>query len=175
MSCVLEFVCLVFAYACTSGKEFFFKSNLFLYSLHYAEACNEFAGPISASLRPGNIASFEETSQRWRVVGNTVSDLTGPRFEPQTSRSIDECVTARPIENSLFADNSSKIVFRWYRDGEELLNSDPNVRIESDGTLTLFVVTRADNGQYICEAENERGVVTEVTNVKVHGKKNWLQ
>ena len=73
------------------------KSNLSLYSLDYAEACNELAGPISASLRPGNTAPFEETSQRWRAVGNTVSDLTGPRFEPQTSRSRDERVTARPI------------------------------------------------------------------------------
>ena len=45
------------------------------------------------------------------------------------------------------------------------------MRIDADGTLTLYVVTRADNGQYICEAENERGVVTEVTNVEVHGKK----
>ena len=35
-------------------------------------------------------------SQRWRAVGNTVSDLTGPRFEPQTSRSREERVTARP-------------------------------------------------------------------------------
>ena len=35
-------------------------------------------------------------SQRRRAVGNTVSDLTGPRFEPQTSRSRDERVTARP-------------------------------------------------------------------------------
>ena len=72
------------------------KSNLSLYSLYYAEACNEFAGPISASLRPGNTAPFEEMSQRWRAVGNTVSDLTGPRFEPRTSRSRDERVTARP-------------------------------------------------------------------------------
>ena len=60
------------------------------------QACNEFAGPISASLRPGNTAPFEEMSQRWRAIGNTVSDLTGPRFEPQTSRSRDERVTARP-------------------------------------------------------------------------------
>ena len=72
------------------------KSNLSLYSLYYAEACNELAGPISASLRPGNTAPFEEMSQRWRAVGNTVSDLTGLRFEPQTSRSRDERVTARP-------------------------------------------------------------------------------
>ena len=67
-----------------------------LYSLDYAEACNELAGPISASLRQGNTAPFEEMSQRWRAVGNTVSDLTGPKFEPQTSRSRDERVTARP-------------------------------------------------------------------------------
>ena len=47
-------------------------------------------------LRPGNSAPFKEILQRWRVVGNTVSDLTGPRFEPQTSRSRDEHVTALP-------------------------------------------------------------------------------
>ena len=34
--------------------------------------------------------------QRWRAVGNIVSDLTGQKFEPQTSRSRDESVTARP-------------------------------------------------------------------------------
>ena len=51
-------------------------------------------------LRPVNRASFEEMSQRWRVVGNTVSDLTGPRFESQTSRSRDERVTAWPTDNS---------------------------------------------------------------------------
>ena len=77
------------------------KSNLSLYSLQYAEACNEFAGPISASLRQGNTDPFEEMSQRWRAVGNTVFDLTGPRFEAQTSRSRDERVTARPTGRSL--------------------------------------------------------------------------
>ena len=51
---------------------------------------------IFALLRPGNTASFEEMSQWWRAVGNTVSDLTGPRFKPQTSRSRDKRVTARP-------------------------------------------------------------------------------
>ena len=34
--------------------------------------------------------------QRYQAVGNTASDLTGPRFEPQTFRSRDERVTARP-------------------------------------------------------------------------------
>ena len=41
------------------------KSNLSLYSLYYAEAFNELAGPIFASLRLGNTASFEEMSQRF--------------------------------------------------------------------------------------------------------------
>ena len=72
------------------------KSNLSVYSLYYAEACNEFAGPISASWRRNNTAPFEEMLQQWRAVGNTVSDLTGSRFEPQTSRSKDERVTAQP-------------------------------------------------------------------------------
>ena len=37
------------------------KCHLLLQSLLYeAEACNELAGPISASLRPDNTASFEE-------------------------------------------------------------------------------------------------------------------
>ena len=34
--------------------------------------------------------------QRWRSVGNTVLGLIGPRFEPQTSHSGDERVTAQP-------------------------------------------------------------------------------
>ena len=59
--------------------------------MYYAEACNEFSGPISASLRPGNTASFE-MSQRWQAIGNTVSDLAAPRPEPQTYRFRDERV-----------------------------------------------------------------------------------
>ena len=51
---------------------------------------------MSASLRPGNTASFEEVSQRRQAVSNTVSDLTGPRFKPQTSRPRDKRVAARP-------------------------------------------------------------------------------
>ena len=38
-----------------------------------------------------NTALFE-MSQRWRAVVNIVFDLTGPRFEHQTSRSKDELV-----------------------------------------------------------------------------------
>ena len=38
------------------------------------------------ALAPG-LRNSEETSQRWRVVGDSVSDLTGPGFAPQTSRT----------------------------------------------------------------------------------------
>ena len=58
--------------------------------------------PISALLRPGNANLFEEMLQQWRTVGNTVSGLTGPRFEPQIFRSGDERVTARPTKAVLF-------------------------------------------------------------------------
>ena len=47
------------------------------------------------------IRSFEEILQRWKDVGNTVSDLTSLRFEHQTSRSRDERVTARPTKKFL--------------------------------------------------------------------------
>ena len=50
-------------------------------------SCIEFAGPDSASLHLGNTATFEEMLQQWQSVSNTVSGLTGPRFEPQTFRS----------------------------------------------------------------------------------------
>ena len=36
------------------------QSNFSLYPLQYAETYNDFAGPISASLGPGNTAFFEE-------------------------------------------------------------------------------------------------------------------
>ena len=77
------------------------NQNLSLYSLYYVEACNKFARPISASLRPGNIAPFKEMSQRWLAVGSSVCDMTSSRIEPQTSHSRDECVTARPTGRSL--------------------------------------------------------------------------
>ena len=38
-------------------------SNLSLYLLYYAEAHNEFTGPISTSLRPGNTVPSKEMLQ----------------------------------------------------------------------------------------------------------------
>ena len=46
-----------------------------LYSLYYAQTCNEFAWSVTATMHLGNTAPFEEKSQRWRVVGNSVFDL----------------------------------------------------------------------------------------------------
>ena len=51
-----------------------------LYSPYYAEACNELRGPLRG-LAPEQHSS-ESTSQRWRAVGDTVSDLTGPGIKP---------------------------------------------------------------------------------------------
>ena len=64
---------------------------------HYTRCLN-----IRVIAPAGNTAPFEETSQRWRAIGNTVSDLTGPRFELQTSPSRDERVTSRPTGRSTF-------------------------------------------------------------------------
>ena len=54
------------------------KSNQNQIFHYYAEARIKFARPISASLRQGNTARFEEMMQRWQIVGNTVSALTAP-------------------------------------------------------------------------------------------------
>ena len=62
----------------------------------YAEASNKLAGSIFASLLWGNMVLFEKP-QRWQVVGNSVSVLTGPRFE------LDDRVTARPTGWSFYA------------------------------------------------------------------------
>ena len=45
-------------------------------------------------IAPGQHSSFQRNVAAVRAVGHTVSDLTGPRFEPQTSRSRDERVNA---------------------------------------------------------------------------------
>ena len=41
----------------------------------------------------GNTA-FEEMSQQWRAVGNTVFDVSSPRFEPLTVHCRDKRVAA---------------------------------------------------------------------------------
>ena len=61
------------------------KFNLSLYSLYYAERCNEFAGPVSASLRLRATAQLFlkkcRCGDEWRAFANAVSDLVVPKFE----------------------------------------------------------------------------------------------
>ena len=70
-------------------EEFNFKSNQkiksLLYSLYYAEACNELRGPSPrlsawATQLRRNAATV---ASRWQHC----ADLTGPGIEPQTSRT----------------------------------------------------------------------------------------
>ena len=65
-----------------------YKSNL-----HYTRGITlkrvASGGAYLRSLASGQHNS-EETSQRWRTVGDTVSDLTEPGFESQTSRT--DCI-----------------------------------------------------------------------------------
>ena len=77
----------------SAGKNFAIFALFCAYREHW---CNEFAGPISASLCTGNTASFEEMVQRWRAIGNTVSDLIGLRFEPRAFRISNDCITTIP-------------------------------------------------------------------------------
>ena len=60
--CVHAFFLFLFFFSFTLEK---IKSNLLLYSLYYAETCNELAGPTSASLRPDNTVS----SKKYRCGG----------------------------------------------------------------------------------------------------------
>ena len=49
---------------------------------------------------------------QWQAVCNTVSDLTDPRFEPQTFRSRDEGITTQSTELTI----NSMLPFRQYCD-----------------------------------------------------------
>ena len=74
----------------------FFKitSKLSFHSPYYAKACNEFVLRVIAPLQH---SSFRRNVAAVAIaVGNTVSDLTGSRFESETIRFRDERVTARP-------------------------------------------------------------------------------
>ena len=71
-------------------KSIKFSLNL----LYYVEGCREFVGPIFSSLRPGNTVPFKEMLLRCQAFHKTVPDLTGPRFEPQTSLAGDQNVIA---------------------------------------------------------------------------------
>ena len=63
------------------------KTPNFQYTRDITPKCATSGGAhLRGLLAPGKRSS-EETSQRWRVVGDTVSDLIDPGIEPQTSRT----------------------------------------------------------------------------------------
>uniref|UniRef100_H2YT93 Ig-like domain-containing protein n=1 Tax=Ciona savignyi TaxID=51511 RepID=H2YT93_CIOSA len=66
------------------------------------------------------------------------------------------------------ASGDPKPTIRWYYNGAELTGADPNVDIDTDGTLTLYVVTADNNGEYVCEAENERGIIRKFIRLDVY-------
>ena len=76
----------------------------------------EFTEPIATTLRLGNAAPLEEKLQRWRAIGNFVSNLTDPGIESQTFRSRVEHVTAR------LSDQSRHSLFDncWFQGGKNL-------------------------------------------------------
>ena len=76
--------------------------------MYYAQACSEFAEPISASVRPSNTAPSEEMSQRWRAV-DTVPDLTGPRFEPSLPASETNALPLGPPNSNYLNYNKRKL------------------------------------------------------------------
>ena len=45
----------------------------------------------------GSTATFEEMLQWWQAVGNTVSDTTGPKYEPPNSGQMRYCSTNWPV------------------------------------------------------------------------------
>ena len=55
--------------------------EIYIQKILITEACNEEAGSISAVWRLGSKHSSEETSQRWRAVGDTVFDLASSKME----------------------------------------------------------------------------------------------
>ena len=70
-----------------------------VYLPQHAEPCNGRWVHLHG-LAPGQ-HRFEETSQRLQTVGNIVSELTGPRIEPKTSRADSDAFNYsvnRPVE-----------------------------------------------------------------------------
>ena len=73
---------------------FILKFILMLYS-PYAVACNKFAGHISALLRPrGAQLASKKCRSDSETLAKSLSNLTGPRIEPQTSSSVDRLLSS---------------------------------------------------------------------------------
>ena len=90
----------------------FFWSNVFVFTVVNIQPDSKFhplppkfsgsapgSGTHLRDLAPGQHSS-EETLQRWRAVGDTVSNLTNQGFKPQTSRTdsnVLKTIAHRPV------------------------------------------------------------------------------
>ena len=78
-----------------TGKIFCNFNQIFRYTCRIMpKRVKSSKGPSSRQCAGATQILSKKMLLRWRAVGNTASDLTGPRFEPQTSRFQDERVTA---------------------------------------------------------------------------------
>ena len=79
-----------------------------LHSRYYTEARNKWRIYLRG-LAPG-LHSSEETWQRWRAVGDTVSNLNGPGIEPTTSSAVSDTFN-RYAEIDLLCNNKPNVIF----------------------------------------------------------------
>ena len=81
------------AFIYKSNKNGLFKSKIksSLFSWCYVESCNEWWGP-SSPLSAWPMQLRRKTSQLWRAVGDTVSDLTCPGNKLRTCRTDNDVV-----------------------------------------------------------------------------------
>ena len=92
--------------------------------------------------------------QRWRAVGNTVSDLTGPRFEPLTSRSRDERVTVHILHaNITFVKKSLFVPFWLYICSYSIYNKSIDHRLSR---VRIYSIMKLNGRQ---PGPNNKGVV----------------
>ena len=84
------------------------KSNLSLFCIYlfYRTASRGGGAHLRVIVPAGNTAPFEEMFQQWRAVDTIAFDLTGPRFESQTSCSRNERVNARSIRRGWSSGNT---------------------------------------------------------------------
>ena len=80
-------------YSTIHGNTIVQKNKFLLYKRYYAEVCNgcnvwRDPSPLFSAWQH----SSEATSQRWRTVGKTASDLTGPEIKLKTSRTDKSCL-----------------------------------------------------------------------------------
>ena len=103
----------------------------------------------------GNTTFFKDKSQQCRIVGNTVFNLTGPRFVSQTSRSTDKHATARPTVRCIFiirvtfffSKIESLYLIRAY---STLLEYHSKIALSNDLILQSATCLQS-NGDYIAE------------------------